>query len=97
MNAPVAFPINIWLAFIVLSPVPPYATFNVPKLILVAFKFVKPEPEPTKLEALKVLLVQDKLFDCINAPVPFPINNWFPINVFDPIPPCATFNVPKVI
>ena len=97
INVPVAFPINNWFAFNVFNPVPPYATFKVPKLILDAFKLFKPVPEPTKLVALKVLLVQDKFDDCINAPVVFPINNWFAFNVCNPVPPCATFNLPVLI
>ncbi len=47
-----------------------------PVEILEAFIEVKPEPEPTKLEADKVLdvLFHDKFEDCNNALVPFPIN-----------------------
>ena len=49
----VSFPINNLFAPKVFTPVPPILTFNVPPLILLAFKFVKPAPEPlNKLEVI---------------------------------------------
>jgi hypothetical protein len=61
----------------VFLPVPPVATVKIPELIFVAFKVVKPAPEPIKFVAVKVLLelFQVKLADCNNSFVPLPINN----------------------
>ena len=40
----VPFPINIWLLFNVVVPIPPCETNKVPEVILEAFKEVKPLP-----------------------------------------------------
>jgi len=99
INVPVPFPINILLAINVVVPIPPRATVNVPLEIFVAFNAVKPAPEPIKLVALKVfeVLFQLKFADCINVPVPFPINILLAINVVVPIPPRVIGNVPLEI
>ena len=46
-----AFPISNWLLFKVVVPIPPLEIGNVPEVILDAFIFVIPEPEPDKLVA----------------------------------------------
>ncbi len=83
-----AFLINDWLAVNVDAPVPPLEIDIVPDDTLEAFKAVKAEPEPKKLEADKVLLVlfHVKFGDCKIDVAAFPINIWFAVNVFVPIP-----------
>ena len=90
-------PINNWLDENIVDPVPPVITDIVPVVILSAFIPVKPVPDPTKLVADKILLSQVKLAVCNRVLEPFPINNWFDINVVVPIPPWATFNIPLII
>ena len=68
-----------------------------PNDTLEAFKAVKAEPEPTKLEADKVLevLFHVKFDDCKIDVVPLPIKIWFDVNVDVPIPPLVIDKVPN--
>ena len=81
------------------TPIPPLEIGNVPNDTLEAFKAVKPEPEPMKLVADKVLLVlfHVKFADCKIDVAAFPIKILFAVNVVVPIPPRAIDKVPEVI
>ena len=83
----------------VVTPVPPCKTVKIPVFIFAAFKDVKPDPEPKKLVALKVLevLFQDKFTVWSKALDPFPINICPDVNVVVPIPPRETVNIPVFI
>ena len=85
------------MAVNVVVPIPPRVIGNVPNDTLEAFKAVKPEPEPTKLEADKVLVVlfHVRFGDCKIDVVPLPINIWLLDNVVVPIPPRVIANVPN--
>ena len=93
-----AFPINIWFAVNVVAPVPPLEIANVPEIELLTFIFVNPAPEPTKLDADKVLFEVShvKFALCKILVEPLPINIWFVDNVVVPIPPLVIDNVPAV-
>ena len=80
-------------------PIPPLDIGNVPDAALETFKFVKPAPEPPKLDADKVfdVLFHVKFADCKIDVAAFPINIWFAVNVTVPIPPLDIGNVPDVI
>ena len=99
IKALVPFPTNIWPLVKLVVPMPPWATFNVPNVTLLAFNCVKPDPIPEKLVAFNILLLlsHDKLADCTTVPVPLPTNNCVLFKLPVPVPPWATFNVPNVI
>ena len=73
-------------------PVPPLFTPNIPVEMFGACKSVNPEPIPTNLVALNVLVaaVQVKFGVVFIADVPFPINNLSAIKDDVPIPPLPT-------
>ena len=97
INAPVSFPTNICPDVKVVFPVPPRKTFKVPSDTFETFKDVNLAPEPAMLVAVKVLLSQVKLEDCVIGLGPFPINIWFAFIVPNPVPPCATFKIPELM